>query len=89
MSATDLRSLAGLRDLIEYLPAVAWSVLPDGTYAFANNRWSEYTGLSVEETASRDWQATIHPEDVQRHMDKWYAAITNGEAMESEHGYGA
>jgi len=59
-------------------------VLPDGSQAFANSRWREHAGLSAEETTCTGWQAIIYPEDVRRHMDKWYAAVKNGEAMESE-----
>jgi PAS domain S-box-containing protein len=38
-----------LRLVIDTLPALAWSKLPDGSADFLNQRFREYTGLSVEE----------------------------------------
>ena len=40
-----------LRDMIETIPAMAWTARPDGSNAFVNRRWAEYTGLSAEDTA--------------------------------------
>ena len=78
------RSEKELRDVIETIPAVAWSALPDGSNAFVNSRWTEYTGLSAEQTAGSGWQAAIHPEDVQRHVDKWRACVASGEPLAIE-----
>ena len=38
------RSEEGLREVIETMPAMAWSALPDGSNAFVNRQWAEYTG---------------------------------------------
>src|SRR5258708_21139713 len=35
-----------LRLVIDTIPTMAWSVLPDGAVDFVNQRWLEYTGLS-------------------------------------------
>src|SRR6202047_5088775 len=64
------RSEEGLREVIETMPAMAWSGLPDGSDAFVNRQWAEYTGLSAEQTDSSGWQSTVHPEDVSGHMEK-------------------
>ena len=53
-----------LRDVIETIPAMAWTALPDGSNEFVNRRWSEYTGLSAEDTAGSGWTAAVHPEDL-------------------------
>src|SRR5256886_8137166 len=44
--------------------------LPDGAVDFVNQRWLEYTGLSLEE-ALADSMRTVHPEDAPRVMEKW------------------
>jgi len=41
------------RMMIDALPTLAWSCLPDGTTEFLNQRWLDYTGLSLE--ASLGW----------------------------------
>src|SRR6185437_2913226 len=40
------RSERELRDVIESIPAIAWTASPDGSSTFVNGRWTEYTGLS-------------------------------------------
>src|SRR6266446_8365948 len=41
------------RTMIDAIPAMAWSSLPNGSVEFANRRWHDYTGLSAEEL--RGW----------------------------------
>src|SRR5262249_22528531 len=38
-----------LSHVIETLPGLVWTTLPDGRIDFLNHRWCEYTGLSLEE----------------------------------------
>ena len=73
-----------LRDVIETIPAAAWTCLPDGTNDFVNFRWREYTGLSVDETAGSGWKSAIHPDDMARHAEKWRVSLSTGEPFENE-----
>jgi len=73
-----------LRDVIETIPVMAFTTLPDGSNAFANRRWREYTGLSAEDTAGSGWQFVVHPQDVERHVDKWRASVATAEPFEDE-----
>ena len=73
-----------LRGVIETIPAMAWTALPDGSNEFVNRRWLEYTGLSQEETAGSGWQAAVHPEDIARHAERWRASLTAGQVFEDE-----
>ena len=34
--------------MIDEIPALAWSCLPDGSGEFLNKQWLDYTGLSTE-----------------------------------------
>ena len=72
------------RDLIETIPAIAWSTLADGSNIFVSKRWTEYTGLSAEDTAGWGWRAAVHPDDIDRHADKWRASLASGEPFEDE-----
>lgn len=78
------RSEKELREAIEAIPAMVWTALPDGSSAFVNRRWTEYTGLSREDTAGSGWQTVIYPEDVERHVRKWRAALATGQPFENE-----
>jgi PAS domain S-box-containing protein len=77
------RSEDRLRVVIDTLPAVVWSKLPDGSADFMNQRFREYTGLSVEQGLGWGWMTnTFHPED--RADEEWRAAFAAGEPFERE-----
>jgi PAS domain S-box-containing protein len=72
-----------LRLVIDTLPALVWSKLPDGSADFLNQRFREYTGLSVEEGLGWGWMMNaFHPED--RGEEEWRAAFAAGEPFERE-----
>ena len=55
-----IRQLKGqekrLRDVVETIPAMTFTALSDGSSTFVNKRWTEYTGLSVEQSSGAGWQ---------------------------------
>ncbi len=73
-----------LRGVIETIPVMTWTALPDGSVDFVNRQWLEYTGLSVEQSAGSGWQTIIHPEDLERHLEKRRASLETGQPFESE-----
>jgi PAS domain S-box-containing protein len=73
-----------LRLIINTIPTMAWSALPDGSWAFVNQRWSEYTGFSTKDSAGSGWQGAFHPEDIGSHMERWRASLATGESFENE-----
>ncbi|HEY4765726.1 MAG TPA: two-component regulator propeller domain-containing protein [Candidatus Sulfotelmatobacter sp.] len=73
-----------LRDVVETIPAMTFTALPDGSCTFVNKRWTEYTGLSVEETSGIGWQRAIHREDLARHSEKWRISVATGQLFEDE-----
>ena len=73
-----------LRRVIDTIPTLAWSNLPDGSNEFLNRNWHEYTGLSPEESHGWGWQNAFHPEDLPVLMEKWKGMLVSGEAGEIE-----
>ncbi len=73
-----------LRDVIETIPATAWTARPDGTNEFVNQRWQEYTGLSLQDTSGSGWRKALHPDDAETHLEKWSASIATGTPFENE-----
>jgi PAS domain S-box-containing protein len=73
-----------LRVLIETIPALAWTSLPDGSNDFSNQRLLEYMGISLEQMQGAGWTTTFHPEDIGEHLDKWRSALATGEPFENE-----
>ena len=74
-----------LRGVIEGIPTMAFSVQPNGSVDLVNQRWLDFTGLSATTLADeRGWKSTIHPEDLETHLEKWRAAFASGEPFENE-----
>jgi PAS domain S-box-containing protein len=78
------RSEKELREVIDAIPTIAWSALPDGSNTYVNKGFAEYSGLSAEQAAGSGWQAATHPDDLQQHLTKWMASIATGEPFENE-----
>ena len=73
-----------LREMIDTIPALAWSAHPDGSAEFLNRRWLDYTGLTAEQALGWGWQAAIHPGDVDGLTGKWKSSIASGAPVEVE-----
>src|SRR5271165_214539 len=78
------RSEKELHDLIETIPVMAFIILPDGSNAFVNRRWREYTGLSAEATTGLGWQSAVHPQDLEGHLNNWRVSRASGKPLENE-----
>ena len=62
------------RALAEAIPQIVWTARANGLVDYFNQRWFEFTGLSVEEAAG-SWSAALHPEDVERCSSEWREAL--------------
>jgi len=72
-----------LRLVIDTIPTMAWTVRPDGVVDFLNQRWLDYTGLTLEQYV-KEPTGPIHPEDIPRALEKWRASTAVGEPYEDE-----
>ena len=72
-----------LRLIIDNVPAMVWTALPDGFRDFVNRRWLEYTGVSSEQAVGTGFVA-VHPEDLPEFIAQWEQAIRAGTPMERE-----
>jgi PAS domain S-box-containing protein len=81
-SVDRIQSEERLRLVIDTLPALVWSKSPDGSADFLNQRFLDYTGLSVEEGLGWGWMKEFHPEE--RAEEAWRAAFAAGEPFERE-----
>ncbi len=72
-----------IRLIIDTIPTMAWSLRPDGAVDFVNQRWLDYTGLSLEEEIAEPTRA-MHPEDLSSAVEKWLVDMAAGEPFERE-----
>jgi len=78
------RSQEYLRLTIDTIPTFAWCNRPDGSNEFLNQRWLDYTGLSIEAARDWGWKVAIHPEDLPRLLHVWQTLLASGEPGELE-----
>lgn len=74
-----------LRSMADALPHIVWVVQADGSSAYFNKMWLDYTGLSVEDSLAGGWAVHLHPEDSPRALSLWTQALASGEALETDY----
>jgi PAS domain S-box-containing protein len=73
-----------LRNVIEGLPTLAFSVHPDGALDLVNQRWVDYFGAVPGAQSLSDWRSALHPADAETHLGKWESALASGQPFENE-----
>jgi len=86
-TSTDIEDLKRaehrIRLLINAIPTMAWTLRPDGVIDFVNQRWLDYTGLTLQQEID-DPTGVVHPEDLPRVIKKWLVDMATGEPSEDE-----
>ena len=72
------------RVLAESMPQIVWITLADGLNIYFNQKWVDYTGLTLEESYGHGWNKPIHPDDQQMALDAWQNAIKNNTTYSAE-----
>jgi PAS domain S-box-containing protein len=78
------RSEEGFRQLAESLPQLVWTCRADGPCDFLSRQWIEYTGISAAEQLGFGWLQQLHPEDRERTVAAWNAAVQSGGSFDVE-----
>ncbi|MFN3402790.1 MAG: PAS domain S-box protein [Cytophagaceae bacterium] len=72
-----------LEAIIEAIPGMAWTSLPDGTVNYLNKAWYEFTGTKSIE--GWRWEDHIAPVDFDRTAARWVHSLQTGEFYEIEY----
>ena len=70
--------------MLDSIPALAWACRPDGTTALLNQRWLDYTGLSLAQALDGGWQGPMHPDDLGTLRETWARLLASGAPGEAE-----
>src|SRR5262245_27804919 len=73
-----------LSRVVDAIPGFVWSAVPDGSVDFVNQRWCDYTGVSLQDACGSGWQTAIHPDDAERLLDDWRSLLKSGRPGELE-----
>jgi PAS domain S-box-containing protein len=74
MRELERRNDERLRGFTESMPLPVWGVDPDGRVYVCNRAWTEYSGLTAEETGSIIGPSWMHEADVERASNRWAEA---------------
>ena len=78
------RSEKELRTLVEAIPAFVGTAQPDGAIDFISQSWLDYSGQTREEAMECGWVGRVHPDDLDRAMANWQAALVSGKSLDQE-----
>ena len=70
------------RSLIEQLPQLVWTCLPDGRCDYLSPQWVAYTGIPEAPQLGYGWTERVHPDDRERATSAWKAASTSGTPLD-------
>lgn len=70
--------------VLESLPQMTWTSLPNGDVIFYNNEWYDYTGLTFDHGSALPWKSVLHPDDIASTLEAYSEALANGTIFEIE-----
>ncbi len=70
------KSVDEFRGLAEAMPQMVWITRPDGWNIYFSPQWTEYTGLTAEESSGHGWIQPFHPDDREGALAAWKEATT-------------
>jgi PAS domain S-box-containing protein len=74
-----------LRQVIDTIPGMVWSGLPDGTFDFINKPWLTYLGCTWDELSARGGlRSVVHPDDVLLADARWKETRETGSHIDHE-----
>ncbi len=71
--------------LAEASPVCIFHTDAQGNCLYVNQRWTELTGLSLEQAIGRSWIANLHPDDLKRVQSEWFLAAETRVPFKSEY----
>ena len=73
------------RCLVEATSQVVWTTDPAGDVVDEQPSWTAFTGQAPEEARGRGWADAVHPEDRERVLRGWHAAVEGRDPYEAEY----
>jgi PAS domain S-box-containing protein len=63
------------RTMVEAVPQIVWITQADGSNTYFNQKWMDFTGLTLEESLGQGWIKPFHPDDRQHAWEAWQQAV--------------
>lgn len=89
LSSPDLfpsadRGETELLHLADLVPQMVWMCTPEGSNLYFNQRWVDYTGMTLEESYGEGWNKPFHPEEREAARRAWHQAVESGDMYQVE-----
>ncbi len=85
VEATLRESEERFRTMADNAPVLIWVAEPDGLRTFFNKPWLDFTGRTLEQEVGTGWTDGVHPDDYQRYVDTYIAAVKARQSYELEY----
>ncbi|MDB5062768.1 MAG: hypothetical protein JWP67_2611 [Mucilaginibacter sp.] len=66
---------------------MTWTNLPTGEFTSYNQRWYDYTGLTLDDDHDVVWEMIVHPDDLEETLRLYNNSLKTGELFEIENRY--
>jgi two-component system CheB/CheR fusion protein len=66
---------------------MTWTNLPTGEFTSYNQRWYDYTGLTLDDDHDVVWEMIVHPDDLEETLRLYNKSLKTGELFEIENRY--
>jgi PAS domain S-box-containing protein len=73
------------RALSESVPLLVWTTGLSGQLEYANQRFLDYAGRTLDQLRQRDPQSALHPDDEESFQDVWQRALETGAPLQFEY----
>lgn len=76
---------ARFRTMADTAPVMMWLSDSEGQRTFFNQQWLAFTGRTLDQELGRGWIDSVHPDDLQRLLEKYTSSIKARESFHVEY----
>lgn len=84
LAQLEMETLKRYRSLADAVPNMIWKSKVDGTLDYFNKVWTDYTGLSADQSIGSGWQEAINPRDLRGFLKAWMDSMNSGNPFQIE-----
>ncbi|MDQ2719917.1 MAG: ATP-binding protein [Bacteroidota bacterium] len=80
----EKKNAENLRKILENMPQITSTLLPDGSITYFNNFFLDYSGLALAEALKSGWESLVKPEMLDNVKKSWLDSILSGKDYNME-----
>jgi PAS domain S-box-containing protein len=73
------------RFLAESIPQIVWTADKEGQVDYFNSKWTEFTGLSLDDVGNSGLKPIIHPDHIEKCKRLWHESLKTGKVFKIEY----